>query len=150
MTRRNGPHPGTGDYVVGYARPPVPTRFPPGRSGNPRGRPKGSKSIGQVLRAALLRRVVIHENGRAKRIRLQDAIIQGLVHDAARRNLNATKLLFALMDRYGDTGATAIKASELEADDRAIIASYLAVANKADDLTDQVSDERRALSDRES
>lgn len=102
MTRRNGPHLGTGDYEVGYARPPVATRFPPGRSGNPRGRPKGAKSIGQVLRAALLRRVVIHENGRAKRIRLQDAIIQGLVHDAARRNLNATKLLFALMDRYGE------------------------------------------------
>ena len=150
MTRRNGRHSGTGDYEVGYARPPVATRFPPGRSGNPRGRPKGAKSVGQVLRAALSRRVVIHENGRAKRIRLQEAIIQGLVHDAARRNLNATKLLFALMDRYGDIGVAAINTNELEAEDRAIIAGYLAAINKAGDLNNPVSDERGALSDPES
>jgi hypothetical protein len=33
-----------GDYEVGYAKPPVKTRFAPGQSGNPRGRPKGSKN----------------------------------------------------------------------------------------------------------
>ena len=30
---------------VGYGRPPLTTRFKPGESGNPRGRPKGSKSL---------------------------------------------------------------------------------------------------------
>ena len=33
-----------GDYAVGYGRPPKATQFKPGRSGNPRGRPKGAKS----------------------------------------------------------------------------------------------------------
>lgn len=31
-------------YEVGYRRPPQDTRFAPGRSGNPKGRPKGSKN----------------------------------------------------------------------------------------------------------
>lgn len=32
-----------GNYTVGYARPPIATRFQPGRSGNPRGRPRKSR-----------------------------------------------------------------------------------------------------------
>ena len=31
-----------GNYTVGYARPPLATRFQPGRSGNPNGRPRKS------------------------------------------------------------------------------------------------------------
>jgi hypothetical protein len=33
-----------GDYAVGYRRPPEDKRFRKGTSGNPRGRPKGSKN----------------------------------------------------------------------------------------------------------
>jgi Family of unknown function (DUF5681) len=32
------------DYVVGYRRPPKASQFIAGKSGNPRGRPKGSRS----------------------------------------------------------------------------------------------------------
>jgi hypothetical protein len=28
-------------YAVGHKKPPLHTRFPPGQSGNPKGRPKG-------------------------------------------------------------------------------------------------------------
>ncbi len=33
------------DYEVGYGKPPRHTRFQPGRSGNPRGRPKDTKNL---------------------------------------------------------------------------------------------------------
>lgn len=32
-----------GNYTVGYGRPPIATRFQPGRSGNPNGRPRKSQ-----------------------------------------------------------------------------------------------------------
>ena len=113
-----------GNYQIGFGRPPVATRFQPGQSGNPRGRPRGARSIGQMLQQALNRRVIVHENGRERRIRLQD-VMQGLVNDAARRNHNALRLLFWLLERYGQSGETAINLGELTADDSAIIERYI-------------------------
>ena len=51
------------DYEVGYGRPPKSTRFQPGRSGNPKGRPRKQETFGALLQRALLRRVRIQENG---------------------------------------------------------------------------------------
>jgi len=39
----------TADDRVGYGRPPRATRFVPGKSGNPKGRPKGARSVGAIL-----------------------------------------------------------------------------------------------------
>ena len=114
-----------GNYQIGFGRPPVATRFQPGQSGNPRGRPRGARSIGQMLQQALNRRVIVHENGRERSIRLQDVILQGLVNDAARRDHNALRLLFWLLERYGQSGETAINLGELTADDSAIIERYI-------------------------
>ena len=44
--------PSAGDYKVGYGKPPRHTRFRPGASGNPRGRPRGT-SAGRADRLAL-------------------------------------------------------------------------------------------------
>ena len=38
-----------GDYEVGYCRPPVHSRFQPGASGNPSGRPKGAQNFRTLL-----------------------------------------------------------------------------------------------------
>jgi Family of unknown function (DUF5681) len=48
---------------VGYGRPPKATQFKPGNSGNPKGRPKGPKSVGAVLYGILHRRIEVTENG---------------------------------------------------------------------------------------
>ena len=39
----------TGDYPVGYAKPPKATQFQPKQSGNPSGRPKGRPSLNEII-----------------------------------------------------------------------------------------------------
>jgi hypothetical protein len=55
------------DYVVGYGKPPLHTRFQKGRSGNPNGRPRGRKNMSTLLSDALNGSVIVVENGRRKR-----------------------------------------------------------------------------------
>lgn len=45
-----------GNYEVGYRRPPRQTRFKKGRSGNPRGRPPGSRNFASLVDVLLLSR----------------------------------------------------------------------------------------------
>src|SRR6185437_10919636 len=47
------------DYVVGYGRPPRATQFAAGKSGNPRGRPKGSRTVGAILQDILSQKIAV-------------------------------------------------------------------------------------------
>ena len=53
----------TGHHQVGYGRPPLHTRFKPGQSGNPKGRPKGAKNEDTILREIMNRPIDIREGG---------------------------------------------------------------------------------------
>lgn len=54
------------DYEVGHGRPPVASRFKPGHSGNPKGRPKGAKNLSVLIREKLAAKVPVREGGRQR------------------------------------------------------------------------------------
>jgi hypothetical protein len=85
------------DYEVGYGKPPRHTRFKKGQSGNPQGRPKGSKNLPTLLSEALNEPVVVAENGRRRKITMRQAIIKQLVKRSATADLRAMKILLDMV-----------------------------------------------------
>jgi hypothetical protein len=83
----------SGNYEVGYGRPPRHTRFQKGRSGNPSGRPKGSRNVATLLKQQLNERVEVREKGRLRKITKLEAIVTQLVNKAATGDQRAIELL---------------------------------------------------------
>ena len=81
------------DYQVGYGNPAHHTRFKKGQSGNPTGRPKGSKNLTTLLEKELKQRVVVTENGRRRSITKQEAMVKHLVNKAISGDRQLMQLL---------------------------------------------------------
>jgi hypothetical protein len=112
-TRRN--------YEVGYGKPPLHSRFKKGRSGNPKGRPRGSKNLSSLLNDALNGWVVVVENGRRKKITKREAIITQLVNKSASADLKATQIVLAMLQEVeSQADGAADQATLTEADHQII------------------------------
>lgn len=112
-------------YSVGYGRPPKVTQFKKGKSGNPRGRPKGSRSVGTLLQEILGQRIAVTENGRTRRIPALEVMLRRLANDAMRNDAVALKTVLMMVDRYGEAPGSQIKLDEMLEEDRAILANFL-------------------------
>lgn len=88
--------PESGDYDVGYGKPPKASRFKPGQSGNPRGRPKVAKRVDTLADLLLNRTVNITENGRVQQVPYYHAIRLALLAKILRGDVRAVKALIAL------------------------------------------------------
>ena len=89
------------DDRVGYGRPPKHARFRKGQSGNPKGRPKGSMNVATLLHEELQRNVDVREGGTTRRITKLQAMVTGLVNDAAKGRVRKIEMVLKLLDRYG-------------------------------------------------
>jgi len=84
---------------VGYGKPPRATRFRKGQSGNPRGRPRGSRNFASLLEEALAEPIAINENGRRRKASKLQVIVKQLVNKAAQGDHRSIQLLMAFMER---------------------------------------------------
>jgi hypothetical protein len=85
---------------VGYGNPPLKTRFRPGQSGNPPGRPKGAKGRKQIVAkiAGEMRWVV--ENGGRRRLSTLELILLQLRNLAVQGDIQAFHAYHDLLAKY--------------------------------------------------
>jgi uncharacterized protein (UPF0216 family) len=115
------------DYKVGYKKPPLHTRFQKGQSGNPRGRPRGSKNFSTLLADALNEPVVVTEDGRRRKISKRELGFKQLANKFAMAEAQATKMLLGLMLERERLAAAAVPAERpsFGAADKQVIANLL-------------------------
>lgn len=87
-------------YDVGYGKPPRQTRFQAGRSGNPKGRPRGVKNFATAIEQELNTRVPVKENGQRKIISKRAAIAKQLINKAAGGDLKAIQPLISITSHH--------------------------------------------------
>ena len=102
MSRRGGK-----DYEIGYGHPPRRSQFAKGTSGNPRGRPKGARSLTDRFEKALNERVTIDENGSRRTVPKSDAVMKQLVNKAASGDFRSIKLILERAGPLSERGRQA-------------------------------------------
>ena len=112
-----------GDYPVGYCKTPTHTRFKPGESGHPEGRPKRKPpetDLARLVAQELQKEIEIQEGGKAKKVSKAAVMATQLVNQGIKGDRKAVELAFKLM-------ASADTSADLDASDLspAMIANFL-------------------------
>jgi hypothetical protein len=90
-------------YTVGRGKPPIASRFKKGQSGNPKGRPKASKSpraLVDITSSCLLDEIELTVNGKRQKLQALEAILLRLRAMALNGDVRAAKFLLDVAVKY--------------------------------------------------
>jgi hypothetical protein len=135
-------------YEVGYAKPPRAGRFAKGRSGNPKGRPKGARSIETIFAKISRERIRVKTEKGTKLITKLEAAITQLSNKAASGDLRAIRDLVSWFISFQDDNASIASSPVSPERDQAVIANILERMRRADESNsdrDSVSTSERDL-----
>lgn len=116
-------------YEIGYRRPPVSGQFKKGQSGNPKGRPKGTRNFVTLLNQELSQSIVVNENGKKKTITRLQAMVKRIVAGALQGDQKALLTLVEILRRTGQFEEPDVSAV-LPEDYEAILEAYVARRQK--------------------
>ena len=102
-------------------------RFQPGQSGNKKGRPRKTGTVGASMLTALSEKVTVTEGGKKKRITKAEAAATQWANKSASGDLRAGKLAFDMAQKAEERAAVAAPAAvALTISDREIVDRFLA------------------------
>ena len=94
--------PSLDSYEVGYAKPPKHSQFQKGKSGNPKGRPKGSKCAYTLAKEMFAKPVMVTVNGKPTKMPVIAALFARMLSAAMSGDLKAMKLALDTYAKCGD------------------------------------------------
>jgi len=112
------------DYEIGYKKPPKQAQFQPGQSGNPKGRPKGSKNLATDLQEELGQKIVITEGNKKQTVTKQRAMLKTMFAKALKGDARSATVLINLILGLHQVKDDQDNDTALSADDAAILAAY--------------------------
>ncbi len=110
-------------YEVGYGKPPKHTQFKKDQSGNPKGRPKGSRNFSTDVKDTLKEPVRLTKGGKRKTVSTQHATLLRLREKALSGDARALDRMIELARTYNDEDI-AQAAAELSSTDAEILEAY--------------------------
>ena len=106
----------------GYKKkPPTHTQFAKGKSGNPRGRPKGSRNLTTELRAELSENISITEGGVKRLVSKQRGLVKTLYARSIQGDMRAASQLIKLIGNYLGDDVPVPAAEAVRAEDEAVL-----------------------------
>lgn len=116
---------------VGYGKPPLHSRFQKGKSGNAKGRPKGSCNTLKLLNDVLGQKITITQDGKQVKISKKLAMLTQLVNAAVKGEIKAIAALFPYLlqiDLKEEEKQQALKA--LSSSDQSIVENFIKKINE--------------------
>jgi hypothetical protein len=86
-------------YEVGYGKPPSEGRFQKGRSGNPKGRPKGSKNLATIVLKESWQKVRINSSRGTRTVTKAEATVIQVANKSIQGDLRAARDFIDLIGR---------------------------------------------------
>jgi len=111
-------------YAVGYGRPPTSSQFQPGESGNPNGRPKGTRNASSMAQDALERTINVKVKGTWRKLTVRKAAYLRVAERAAAGDAKALDYLLSLESEERARGPDQAENGRSAAKDLAILQDY--------------------------
>ena len=114
----------SGQDKTGYKNPPKHTQFKPGQSGNPNGRPKGTKNLRTDLAEELAQKITVTEGGHQLIISKQRAMLKSLMARSIKGETAAARALINLIVGLEMVDVKDKQSEPLGPDDLEILAEF--------------------------
>ena len=111
---------------TGYKQPPKHTQFKPGKSGNPAGRPKGTKNLRTDLSEELNDKIWITEGGQSHACSKQRAMVKSMLAKALKGDTSAARVLVNLIIGFEQVDSQERAQEGLNQDDREVLELFKA------------------------